>query len=58
MMTQQVGLMGRITLRYPRLVIVFGWVVVLSCAAVTFGIFYAIIYALAAVWPGMEGWGR
>jgi hypothetical protein len=56
MSTRQEGLMGRIQIRYPRLVIVFGWTVVLASAAVTFGIFYAIFYMLAAVWPGMEGW--
>jgi hypothetical protein len=55
-MTQQMGLVGRITIRFPRTCIAFGWVVFLSSVAATAGIGYAIMYAIMAVWPNV--WGR
>ena len=55
-MTRQEGLAARITIRFPRVCVAFGWAVFLGSVAATAGIGYAIMYAIMAVWPNV--WGR
>jgi len=50
MISQQVN---RITIRFPRLLITFGYVVAIAGVLATFGIMYAIVWAMFAAFPNL-----
>lgn len=50
-MMPQRNVIGRITIRYPRLILTFGWIVMLAGVVATFGIGYGIVWALFAAFP-------